>query len=529
MGSSVVAGTRSESGTRNEVNQTVATDNIHKAAACHLSLRLLGHEPLHVRPLTSPANKRIAPTPHRSRSTTMLTEELVSAIGGPLLAANTSVPKDVGIYTHTVAPAWRLKASFKKSSVGPRCLAVSDNHVFAAQDQKAHVHVYSRQRGNQESLVSFQERIRSLALAGNVLLLGTAEGRLMLWEAVSCLAATDSHVLTASDDSNINVWSLARLLEYGADPGFEPDLTLSNHRGAITSLVVAPGDNAETSLCVSASKDKTCIIWNYQTGQVLRTLLFPSIPLCTTLDPCARALIVAVEDGSIFLVEFFGDKPLLGSRAAEQSSIVVQVQSPLGVADADAGPATCLALDYNGTTLITGHTKGKILKWNLTDNSHPAELANLNAAVTNLSFVPLFPSQQSHQAPTVVKPNQSQHQYTLSTQLVGDSTTTRFAEMLNTPGFSDDTITRALHAFATSAAGSDAATLQYVGDLDHPAESEGAAAALRKPEYSEFPEDCVLGFEQKCSHAMTISLLISHFVKTSQDMNQGARNIARRP
>lgn len=112
----------------------------------------------------------------------MLTEELVSAVRGPPIAANTAVPKDVGIYTHTVAPAWALKATFKKSSIGPNCLAVSDNHVFAAQDQKSHVHVYSRSRGNQETLVSFQEKIRSVALAGNVLLMGTTEGRLMLWE-----------------------------------------------------------------------------------------------------------------------------------------------------------------------------------------------------------------------------------------------------------------------------------------------------------------------------------------------------------
>ncbi|OAQ99845.1 hypothetical protein LLEC1_06370, partial [Akanthomyces lecanii] len=432
------------------------------------SLCLLRKSLLHI----TRGASRVPSSQSSTHATTMLTEELVSAVCGPPIAANTAVPKDVGIYTHTVAPAWRLKATSKKSSVGPNCLAVSENHVFAAQDQKAHVHVYSRQRGTQETLVSFHERIRSVALSGNVLLLGTAEGRLMLWEtstgrlvttppchvqAISCLATTDSHVLTASDDSNINVWSLARLLEYGADPGFEPDLTLSNHRGAITSLVVAAGDNAETSLCVSSSKDKTSIVWNYQTGQVLRTLLFPSIPLCATLDPCARALVVAAEDGSIFLVEFFGDKPLLGSRSAELSSIVVQVGSPLGVADADAGPATCLALNYDGTTLITGHTKGKILKWNLTDNSHPAELANLNASVTNLAFVPLLASHKSHQTPTVVKPNQSQRQYILSTQIAGDSTATRFSDMLNTPGFSDDTIARALHAFTTPAASSETA------------------------------------------------------------------------
>ncbi len=135
----------------------------------------------------------------------------------------------------------------------------------------------------------------------------------------------------------------------------------------------------------------------------------------------------------------------------------MQVDSPLGVADADAGPATCLALNYNGTSLITGHTKGKILKWNLTDNSHPAELANLNASVTNLAFVPLLASHKSHTTPTVVKPNQSQRQYTLSTQISEHSTATRFSEMMNTPGFSDDTIARALHKFAAPVATSDAA------------------------------------------------------------------------
>ena len=66
-------------------------------------------------------------------------------------------------------------------------LAVSPTHIFAAQADKAVVHVYSRERGNQESLVSFPERVHALALIGDgVLALGTAEGRVILWE-VSCL------------------------------------------------------------------------------------------------------------------------------------------------------------------------------------------------------------------------------------------------------------------------------------------------------------------------------------------------------
>ncbi|KAH0524459.1 hypothetical protein TsFJ059_006965 [Trichoderma semiorbis] len=400
----------------------------------------------------------------------MLSDELFSSVCGPPIAANTAISKDVGIYAHTLTPTWAVKASFKKSSAPVHCLALSDSHVYAAQDQKAHVHVYSRARGNQEALVPFQERIRCIALAGDVLVLGTAEGRLILWEtctgrqittppchvqAVSCIAVSPHHVLSASDDSNINVWSLPRLLEPGQDIGHEPDRTLSNHRGAITDLVLGPGSNPETNLCVSASKDKTCILWNYQTGQVLRTLLFPTAPLCISLDPCARALFVSSEDRSLYLVEFYGDKPLLGSRSAELASIVMQINSPLGVADEDVGPASCMAVSYDGTSIVTGHVKGKILKWNLIDNSHPTELANLNASVTNVAFTPLLSEKQNSQAATIIKPNQSQRQYTLTAQLQGDlNQGTRFDRMLNTNGFSDETIAQALASFGASASSS---------------------------------------------------------------------------
>lgn len=112
----------------------------------------------------------------------MLTEEFVSSISGPPIAANTAISKEIGIYAQTLSPSFSVKASFKKSSCPRHGLAVSESHIFASQDQKAHVHVYSRARGNQEALVSFTERIRSLSLAGNVLVLGTVEGRLILWE-----------------------------------------------------------------------------------------------------------------------------------------------------------------------------------------------------------------------------------------------------------------------------------------------------------------------------------------------------------
>src|SRR3569833_1005384 len=112
----------------------------------------------------------------------MLTESFFSAICGPPLASNTAVAKDVGIYAHTLRPGYAVKSTFKKSSVPVNCLAVSDAHVFAAQHEKAYVHVYSRLRGNQEAFVPLPERVRCLSLAGDVLILGTEDGRIMLWE-----------------------------------------------------------------------------------------------------------------------------------------------------------------------------------------------------------------------------------------------------------------------------------------------------------------------------------------------------------
>lgn len=113
----------------------------------------------------------------------MFTESFVTSIRAQPKTANTAISKDVGIYIHDLYPTPSVKATFKKSSTYSNCLAVSSTHIFAAQADKAVVHVYSRERGNQESLISFPERIHSLALVNDgILALGTAEGRVILWE-----------------------------------------------------------------------------------------------------------------------------------------------------------------------------------------------------------------------------------------------------------------------------------------------------------------------------------------------------------
>lgn len=268
------------------------------------------------------------------------------------------------------------------------------------------------------------------------------------------MIATPFHVLTGSDDSDIHVWSLSSLLELTPSSAeHEPERSLSNHRAAITALSVNASVSYDTNLCVSASKDKSCIIWNYQTGDALRTLLFPTSPLCMSLDPAGRAIIVGCEDSSLYMAEFFkGDsKALLGAQS-EDAATVMQISQPFGATQpTGAGPASCLAFSYDGTTLLTGHPKGQIMKWDVVDNKAPVELTNLNAAVTNLVFVSPFEAKGGNEPTktlTIVKPNQAERAYTVTTQLEADlRSPTRVDELVNSTGFSQQALENAIATF----------------------------------------------------------------------------------
>ena len=114
----------------------------------------------------------------------MLTESFVASTLSPERLRNLVA---TGIFLHDFQPLPALSSSFKKSSTNPNCLAISTTHIFAAQADKAVVHVYSRENNNQEAVVPFPEKLHSIALAGEsdgtgTLVLGTEGGRVILWE-----------------------------------------------------------------------------------------------------------------------------------------------------------------------------------------------------------------------------------------------------------------------------------------------------------------------------------------------------------
>ncbi|KAL4805512.1 WD40-repeat-containing domain protein [Aspergillus unguis] len=383
----------------------------------------------------------------------MLSECFVASTLASAKTPTAASLRDVGICLHELQPSSTLRSTFKKSSTAPNCLAVSPSHVFAAQSEKAIVHVYSREKGNQEATVPFPERIRSTAVAGSkngdILVLGTEGGRLILWEVCTGrqVATTASHlrpvtslvvdptsnfVLSGSSDASIHVWSLVDLLSFTKPPAGRdrqapnsPVRTFSNHRAAITAIVTGHS-TGRYNIAVSAAQDNTAIAWDFRTGHVLRNFLLPSSAASLVLDPVDRAFYVGYEDGSIQSVDFYKEQslqhplhdPSLQATPAQSSS-----EDRWLPPSTDSGAAHTLTLSYDGMTLLSGHENGKVYSWNVGRRKYASTVADFTHPVTNIIMLPLDGLlQQSAElrriAHTIVKPRYD-HTLSENTQAAG--------------------------------------------------------------------------------------------------------------
>ena len=191
--------------------------------------------------------------------------------------------------------------------------------------------------------------------------------------------------------------------------------------------------------------DNTVIVWNYNTGDLLRTFLLPSTPLCLALDPCDRAIFIGFEDGSIQIIEFLQANsalnPLYDSKLQDTP---VQVTLPPWTAPSELGAVHCLGLNYDGTSLLSGHASGKIAQWDTGRRAFSGEIVDLNAPVTNLLMQSPFPAKRMTKIATVVKPKLGDSVYTFTAQLTGAMGTSSFEEAVRNPSIPPDMLEDAI-------------------------------------------------------------------------------------
>jgi pre-rRNA-processing protein IPI3 len=362
----------------------------------------------------------------------MLAEHFIASIGVPAKAPGPNVAKDAAIFLHEFQPLAAQRTIYKKSATPPNCLAISESHIFAAQADKGVVHVYNRLKGNQEATVPFTEKIASITLAcdDSVLVLGTVEGRIFLWEtctgrqitttqahlqAVTALAvdATSNFLLSASKDSTVHVWSLPALLSFSTTTTVSPLRTFSSHRSEITSLVLGHGAS-NCNFAVSTSKDKSCLVWDYRSNNLLRTFLLPGTPLSLALDPADRAAYVGYEDGTLQQLDLHvssdGALDAVQNGANPTEPVQPTQSTRWKLPESTHGSALSLSVSFDGSMVVSGHQSGTILGWDVPRGSFVSAQTQLPlpGPVNNLRFIPVTGfsgrSQKKTKIVEVVKP-----------------------------------------------------------------------------------------------------------------------------
>ncbi|KAF3930190.1 hypothetical protein ABW20_dc0101337 [Dactylellina cionopaga] len=256
--------------------------------------------------------------------------ELVAIASNPSASAGASTSPEAYISLHDIH-SFSQSSLFKKSSCPPQCLAISPSHIFAAQSDKSVLNVYNRTKGNLETTIPLPEQLSavSCSLNGGVVVMGTKSGRVNVWETASgrytstplshlqkittiSIDPTSTFLLTGSDDTNILVWSLPHLTSPNSKK--QPLRTLEYHQQPIVSVICGSSSGGgPAAIAVSASKDSSCIVWNYQDGTLLRSFSLTGIPTALALDPADRGFYVGFGDGSIQQVEF----ARVGNRAVD--------------------------------------------------------------------------------------------------------------------------------------------------------------------------------------------------------------------
>lgn len=156
----------------------------------------------------------------------------------------------------------------------------------------------------------------------------------------------------------------------------------------MTAIVVGHSFS-RNNIAVSASKDNSCIVWDFSSGDALHTYLLSACPLCLALDPADRAVHAGYEDGSIQIIDFYSEGGL-NQQLRDPALQSTPTQPPpvaRWVAPDSRSAVLCVQVSYDGTCLLSGHEDGKIYKWEVAAGRYDKQLADFSAPITNLHFL----------------------------------------------------------------------------------------------------------------------------------------------
>lgn len=182
------------------------------------------------------------------------------------------------------------------------------------------------------------------------------------------------------------------------------------------------------------------------------------------LDPVDRAFYVGYEDGSVQAVDFYKNHTTqhpLHDPSLQSTPSQISTEDRWLPPSADMGRVESLSVSYDGTILLSGHSSGKVLSWNVGRRKYASTVADYTHRITNMQPLPpnglphtsSDPKRISH---TIVKPRHDHGlsapshnpgtvpaEYTFNTHILS-STSSRPATGESRPSQFSDALT---HAF----------------------------------------------------------------------------------
>ncbi|KAL8172026.1 hypothetical protein V2J09_023830 [Rumex salicifolius] len=293
-------------------------------------------------------------------------------------------------------------------SVGRRFLASSQQRESSTSSYSGSVHYWSFHKPQVE-LKSFPaKQIKPLVSdsRGTYLFGGSVSGDIYCWEvssgrlltkwhahyrSVTCLVLCDdqSLLVSGSEDGTVKVFSLVTVFDEVAKQKAERLYLHSflEHTLPVTDLKVGYG--GANAIIVSASEDRTCKVWRLSTGELLRSIVFPSMIDAVALDPGEYVFYAGGRDGKIYIV----------ALGAESPSDSIYGKHIIGALSEQSKAVTCLTFCADGVSLVSGSEDGLIRVWDARSRNIVRMLRHAKGPVNNILVVTLPQSLLTSQTP----------------------------------------------------------------------------------------------------------------------------------
>eukprot|EP00976_Prorocentrum_cordatum_P074877 1181684-Prorocentrum_minimum.AAC.4 len=315
-------------------------------------------------------------------------------------AVLTASSVDSVIQAWDVGTGTQLK-SFKTTAT-PRngMCAIGREHLVTAQLGKGSLHFWSLQKEGMlhRSFTSEGISVVRASHDGHLCVAGGVSGMIYVWEVasgkllyswaahykkVTAVAFTDddSLLLTASEDTVVSTWSLLALLDVYKPDVAPPTPMYSWSEHTLPVVGLHSGAGGSTAMVATCSLDRTVKLWTLAGGELLRTVVFPTMTNAVAVDPIETLVCAGGWDGRIYL------SPLNTPVSTSDRPSLPDASTHDRVFSGHKQAVTCLAFTLDGLTLISGSEDHTTRIWELRSGQALRVLNQSKGPVTSLIVI----------------------------------------------------------------------------------------------------------------------------------------------